>query len=238
MLESGTLKSGFLGAELQNKVAEIKVGVMIPTFARPDLVRRALLQFAVQTRRPDLVCVHQNGEGDDYRWVADDLQSLLTIDWLYRPEKMKQHLWYAHPLQHLLERGCSHFFWADHDDIFLTGHIETALAELADVDFRVSDQTGILYQGNAVFEYVRRARFTSHAPGGMSSSMAFNRDFAEALLADLLADGKEHYADCVVAKKTMPGFRCLVSQQLTTIYVSHYASVTSNKWVEKRFTGK
>ena len=34
---------------------------MVPTFNRPDLLRSCVLQLAAQSRPPEVICVHQNG---------------------------------------------------------------------------------------------------------------------------------------------------------------------------------
>lgn len=216
----------------------MKVGVIIPTFARPDLLRRAILQFVIQTRKPDLICIHQNGTGDKYSWAIEDLDNLIPTHWIYNPQQLKQHSWYSVPLRFLLENDCTHIFWADHDDIFLSDHIEKSLLELNKFDFRVSPHVSILYQGNTAFEYSTTQSFNVHAPGGMSSSMAFNRAFAIALLEDLESDQQNFYADNVVANITMPKFRCYTSDLRTTIYTSHYGSSTSASWAVTRLAHK
>lgn len=64
--------------------------------------------------------------------------------------------------------------------------------------------------------------------------MAFNKRFAECLLADMEKHGHEHfYTDNIVSKITMPKFRCLHSDQCTTTYVCHRGSLTSWAWVDK-----
>src|SRR5689334_17683441 len=100
-----------------------RVGVMIPTYNRPDLLRATVLQFAAQSRPPDIVCVHQNGVSDSYAWAVADLQVTPRIAWLHTSAQLPQHQWYAIPLKYLLDQGCTHFFWADHDDIYLRDHV-------------------------------------------------------------------------------------------------------------------
>ena len=85
------------------------------------------------------------------------------------------------------------------------------------------------------YRYNSEVNFTSHAPGGMSSTMCFNRKFARELLADIEADAEHQYTDNVVAKVTMPKFKCKVSDRHTSIYHSHEGSVTSNEWIARAF---
>ena len=72
-----------------------KVGVMIPTYKRPDLLRQAVLQWIVQTVKPDLLCIHQNGSAESYEWAIEDLKPLIEIKFIHVPTQTKQHMWYA-----------------------------------------------------------------------------------------------------------------------------------------------
>lgn len=214
---------------------DAKVGVLIPTFNRPDLARSCVLQFATQSRPPDLICVHQNGSPDSYLWSVADLSALSTIAWQHTPVKIPQHQWYAIPLRYLLEAGCTHFFWADHDDLYLRDHISAGLADLQSFDFSVSPRCGLLFTKASDYRYNPEVEFTPHAPGGMSSTMCFNRVFAQELLADIVQDTQHQYTDNVVAHVTMPKFRCHVSDRRTAIYHAHEGSITSKGWLEKTF---
>lgn len=217
-------------------MSRLQVGVMVPTYNRPDLLRACVLQLAAQSRPPDLVCVHQNGHADSYQWALEDLRLPMRLAWLHTPGPLaRQQDWYAVPLRHLLEAGCSHFFWADHDDLYLRDHVAAGLAELADWDFSVSRRAGLLYTRGADWRFQPQVAFTAHAPGGMSSSMCFRRAFAEQLLHDLDADTEHFYADNVLAKVTMPRFRCFLSDRRTCIYHAHEGTVSSAGWVEEAF---
>jgi hypothetical protein len=209
---------------------------MIPTFNRPDLLRSCVLQLAAQSRPPDVICVHQNGHPDSYQWAIADLHTGCELAWLHTPHRVPQHQWYAVPLRWLIETGCSHFFWTDHDDLYLRDHIECGLAELQDYDFSVSHRCALLYSRAADFRYAPEVEFAVHAPGGMSSTMCFNRAFAQELLADITADTQHHYTDNVVAHVTMPKFRCLLSSRRTAVYHAHEGSLTSQPWLAKTFS--
>jgi hypothetical protein len=65
--------------------------------------------------------------------------------------------------------------------------------------------------------------------------MCFNRAFAEQLLQDLVDDREHQYADNVVARVTMPRFRCKVSTQRTCIYHAHEGSLTASGWLPAAF---
>jgi hypothetical protein len=215
--------------------ARERVGVMVPTYNRPDLLRACVLQLAAQSRPPDVICVHQNGHPESYDWAVADLKLPVRIAWLHTPARIAQHLWYAIPLRWLLDDGCTHFFWADHDDLYLRDHIAAGLQELVANDFSISRVCGVLYTKGADYRFHRDVPFTSHAPGGMSSTMCFNRAFAAQLHEDLLADRGTGYSDNVLAKVTMPKFRCYVSARRTAVYHSHAGSVSSSIWLDDAF---
>src|SRR5262249_11365036 len=94
---------------------------------------------------------------------------------------------------------------------------------------------GLLFTAAADYRYNPEVQFDSHAPGGMSSTMCFNRPFAQQLLADITEDRSHQYTDNVVAQVTMPRFRCHVSQRHTTVYHSHQGSLTSRDWLPRIF---
>ena len=53
-----------------------KIGVIAPTFNRPDFTRLLVLQMANQTLPPHVVCVHQNGTPQSYQWtIVNQTQS-------------------------------------------------------------------------------------------------------------------------------------------------------------------
>jgi hypothetical protein len=213
-----------------------RIGAMVPTYNRPDLLRSCVLQLAAQSRPPDIICVHQNGHPESYQWAIEDLHTSAQLVWIHTPERIAQHQWYSVPLRFLIEQGCTHFFWTDHDELYLREHVAQGLAELQDYDFSVSRRCGLLFTRAADFRYGHEVDFTVHAPGGMSSSMCFNQAFAQELLADIEGDTQHHYTDNVVAKVTMPKFRCRVSSRRTVIYHAHEGTVSSAAWLDRAFS--
>jgi hypothetical protein len=221
-----------------NPTTPRKIGVIIPSYRRPDFARMAVLQWATQTVKPDVIAIHQNGNAERFDWAVTDLGRLARIEWIHTPQKIPQHYWYSIPLKHLVAAGCTHFFWADHDDIYLSNHIEQCLQDLEDFDFSIALRCGILYVKNDDYRFLPNRTFPSHAPGGMSSSMCFNLPFAKGLISDIEQCGKDHYyTDNIVAKVTMPRFRSKISDaRQTTVYVAHPGSQTSATWIDDVFT--
>lgn len=209
-----------------------KIGVLTPTYNRPDYIRAALLQMAAQTRLPDIVCVHQNGHPDSYEWCISDLTLPYRLIWLHTPEKIRQHDWYIRPLRRLLEEGCTHFFWADHDDTYLERHIEVSVADLREADFRISRYADVIYLDGKKMKWHRNVDFQKlHGPGGMSASMAFKRPFAERLLQELEQDTETYFSDNVLSQKVQPHFRLFASSEITTRYMCHPGTVSSGNWL-------
>jgi len=210
----------------------MKVGVIIPTYKRPDLLRQAVLQWIVQTVKPDVLCINQNGSEESYEWVIEDLKPLIEIKWIHVPNTIKQHLWYALPLSQLLTEGCDVFLWADHDDIYYRDHVEKKLAALEGYDMTLSDTCGVLFLKPLDYRYQKPEKFMAHAVGGMTSSTAFGKSFALALMLDLVSDEQHYYSDNVLAFTTMPKHNIHVTQDVTTVYVSHKGAHSSGHWAE------
>ena len=218
----------------------MKIGVFSPTFNRPDFSRFLALQMQNQRLSPDIVCIHQNGSPDSYQWAVADIQTSYQLHWLHTPEKLPQDEWYSRPLAYLIEQGCTHYFWCDHDDLYSSAHIQNGVRLLGGVetdacDFVVNAHCSLLLLKKR-YEYIPSYAFKAHAPGGMSSSMCFNRAFALELLADIernLTEHTHHYTDQVLAFVTKPKFRCRTNADpiATTTYVSHATAYSSATWV-------
>jgi len=69
-----------------------KVGVLVPTFNRPDLLRACVLQLAAQSRPPDVVCIFQNGNPHSYQWAVEDILSRgYALATIYREDVAADH---------------------------------------------------------------------------------------------------------------------------------------------------
>jgi len=210
------------------------VGVFSPTFNRPDLARSLVLQLNNQSRRPDHLVLHQNGQAESYAWAIADIDTDIELAWIHTTETIPQDQWYEIPIRALLAHGCDVFFWCDHDDIYFANHIENGLRMLDQgVDFSINDNCGLLMLDTPNFRFSPAEGFTAHDPGGHSSSMCFTRAFAEVLVEDLAANrGRHGYSDQVLSRVTMPKFRTQVSSQsLTTAYVCHPGALSSSHWL-------
>jgi hypothetical protein len=230
---------------------QFKIGIITPTYNRPDFARLLALQMQNQRVHPHILCFHQNGTNESYEWAITDINCKFAIKWIHTPEKIPQEEWYATPLEYLINERCTHFFWCDHDDFYGDFHLSNGITLLLqdEYDFQVNERSNKLLLKPKCYEYIYNTRFTAHDPGGMSSSMCFNRKFAIELLKDLRANkcktrivapneftlnetDKLYYADQVVRRVTMPKFRCLLNQEeSTTTYVCHPGSSSSSSWL-------
>lgn len=209
----------------------MKIGCFIPTSGRPDFIRNTLLQLCSQKITPDIVCVHQNGNKESYEYIVSDIDFPFQLKWIFTPEIISQHKWYSVPLKYLIDNDCEYYFWMDHDDIYLSNHIQDSIKELQEYDFRISDFSNMLAVDCYKYNFISNTRFFVHAPKGMSSSMGFNRNFAIKALNDIEINTTHHYTDEIIAFETMKDFKCLHSNILTTTYVIHRGSVTSKEWL-------
>jgi hypothetical protein len=209
------------------------IGIFTPLYARPDFARFAALQFAAQTVPPDWVAFHQNGTQDRFEWAIEDLTLPYQYQWIHTPEQLENQChWYSIPLRFLLEQGCQYFFWADQDDIYRSNHIEESIKDLQRCDMVINSTGGLLAVKRGFCDYIV-GPFAVHDPGGISSSMAFNRPFAEELLKDLEANTEHYWADNVMSKVTMPKFICgHNSSKMTVTYVCHQGTVSTSHWLE------
>jgi hypothetical protein len=216
---------------------EVRIGIFTPTHDRPDRIRALAMQMAMQVKKPDVLCIHQNGDPQSYQWAIADLPLPFTVMWIHTPESIPEDQWYSRPLGVLLEHDCTHYFWCDDDDIYRSDHLYRAMSMLTDqddpCDFVVNGYSDMLFMKKAGYEY-RPCQRVGHAVGGMASSMAFNRAFAEELFRDLIHNkGKRRFADQVVNQVTMPKFRYKIDERQTpsTIYVCHPGANTASFWL-------
>jgi hypothetical protein len=209
------------------------IGIATPTYNRPDLARSVFLQFNMQSTPPDIYVFHQNSQASSYRWAIEDfigVCSIPKIEWLHSPDPTKENDWYRIPIQFLCDSGADVIFWADHDDLYRRDHIEKSLKNLQNFDITLNERCGVLYL-QQTYRYVANAWFKSHAPGGMSSSMCFTREFALEFLKDMEDHHKFRHADELLANITMPKFRVNIQTESTTTYVIHKDTVSSSHWL-------
>lgn len=70
----------------------MKIGVMTPTYNRPDLIRSLVLQMQNQSTKPDILVIHHNGIAESYQWAICDIISNIEIVWLHAPSVITQQI--------------------------------------------------------------------------------------------------------------------------------------------------
>jgi hypothetical protein len=98
----------------------------------------------------------------------------------------------------------------------------------------INEFAGLLKVNKRNFSFAN-IRFKAHDPGGVSSSMVFNRKFAEELYKDLMVncETSEHFwADNVVSKVTMPKFSVYRNNtKMSVTYLCHSGAASSAAWI-------
>ena len=209
------------------------------------MVRSVALQFMNQTRKPDIVCFHQNGieNKKSYEHFVKDVD--INYKWIHTPYDVSVDERYSIPLQSLIDDGCDYFFYCDDDDIYYNNHIEESInvieATKADLMIRnVCDWVKFKYEPwQSVWDFGKDTSFTAHADIGVSSSILFNREFAKEFVNDCavntknMRDGKDFYqhTDNLIHKVTARKFKTHVYSKTSMCYVIHKGSTSSNAWV-------
>lgn len=211
------------------------IGVYLPSHNNPCFLRMALLQLLIQTRPPDLVVFHINGDERDYSWAIEDLlrgghfRSSRIIKH-FSAGKLPEPQWQLVPLRTLVQRNCDVFFKFDHDDIYYSRHIERMIEPLAECDWVAQRHLPLLTipPMGASYKYEPRTDFTKINPlGASASSCCFNRRFASTYVHALEAAAGT--PDDVVMGVVLRSFRKRVVSfaEPTCCYVAHGGNVSS-----------
>ena len=224
----------------------MKIGVFVPTASRPYMVRCVALQLQNQSRKPDLICFHQNGSENkkSYEHFVKDIAGI-NYKWLHTPHDVSVDERYSFPLQYLVNNNCDYYFYCDDDDIYYQNHIEETIEvmerEQCDLIIRNRcDWVKFKYEPwQSVWDFKLNDSFTAHCDMGVSSSIAFNKKFAEQYLIDCeintrnMREGKDFYqhTDNLIHKVTATNFKTYVYSKPSTCYVIHKGSTSSNSWV-------
>ena len=222
----------------------MKIGIFTPTCSRPYMIRCAALQFANQTLKPNIVCFHQNGKNNqkNYEHFVKDIQ--LNYHWIHTPSEVSVDERYSIPLKYLIDQDCDYYFYCDDDDVYYNYHVQDTVRIMKDTGCdliirNVCDTMKFKYEQESVWDYSIDEYFTSHADIGVSSSVAFNRQFAEKFYQDCLENSKKmregkdyiYHADNIIHNVTARSFKTIVVNNKSMCYVIHKGSSTSNSWV-------
>lgn len=220
-----------------------KVGVFVATNCRPVMARLSALQFEAQTKKPDMVCIHQNGENSkvSYKSFIEDLKLSYKLDWIHTPRTLHQDEWFSIPLRHLLMYGCDYMFWGEDDDVYYSNHIESSieLMKKHDADMIIRNKCDCVKIYDNKYDIGKDRHFVAHADIGVTCSIGFSARFAEEFLKDCeqniknKLEGKpwQQFTDQVINRITSPKFKRYVHSETSTCYVIHKGSFTSAGWL-------
>lgn len=222
----------------------MKIGAYVTANNNPLFLRFTILQMLAQTLKPHVIVIHQNNHTPEYSWVVADLleqaKSLgIKVVLIYNESVPIAIDWYIIPLQALIVEGCEYFLRFEQDDIYYDFHAQTAIDQLKQGhDFVITRKVGLLkLPKKSPYTYQALTDFAPiHAPGGMSGSIAFTRNFAVQNVADLVsARDKNIWEDQVTAHDTMPKFAgriCIIDDGNPSVcYVAHGANASVAHWV-------
>jgi hypothetical protein len=205
------------------------LGVYIPTYKSPVRLRAVVTQMLLQSRKPDVIAVHQNGEERDYRWCIADMHALgVPIHYTFTPGiRSKASEPFLPPLESLVSLGCTKFAKIDDDDLFYTNHLQKLEDGLEDADIvlrrycdvlELDKTTGMCLAKNADWS-------TINPTGSMSDASMFTLRFATMFITALKSTGFSKFADDEIMRLTMDRAGVKVNRMQDTdsscVYVSH-----------------
>jgi hypothetical protein len=221
----------------------MKVGAFFPTHQNPLLMRLQLLQLSNQSRRPDLVAVHQNGEGESYsKFYWDFMKYFPDINTYYYWTESKIPAptceWYRPALKWLVEQQCDVYFLLDHDNIVTSDHISNQLPYYPEFDIVANKSSDMLflwqekikcmdggyswtrmpYRWERDVDYKKLSGFDY-----MESSVSFSHKVALDLL-ERTKDSKENYGR--VFQRLTKDYKMKILDSKTVCFVSHPESTT------------
>ena len=220
-----------------------KVGVFVATNCRPIMARLSALQFEAQTKKPDLVCMHQNGDNSklSYKNFVEDLKLSYKLEWIHTPRTLHQDEWFSIPVRHLLMAGCDYMFWGEDDDIYYSHHIESSieLMKKHNADMIIRNVCDCVKVYDKSYEVRKNSTFTAHADVGVTCSIGFTSEFAEEFLKDcdrniknkLEGNPWHQFTDQLINRVTATKFKRYIHSETSTCYVIHRGSFTSAAWL-------
>jgi hypothetical protein len=221
-----------------------KVGAYIATHNNPYFLRATVLQVMVQTRKPQVLVVHQNNDKESYLWVIEDLLPLceelgIFLYYDYNPSCPLKQNFDGIPIKYLLDSECDYIFKLDHDDIYRSHHFTQMIRGLEQGhDLVANRKAGVLYLKKTGYEYDPQMDFGTFNPVKiMASSMAFTRTFGKAYMSAVKEKGDApSVIDNLMRSKILPSFDGKVghftSENPSTIYLCYGGNISTSHWID------
>jgi hypothetical protein len=221
-----------------------KVGAYIATYNNPYFLRATVLQVMVQTRKPEVLVVHQNNDKESYLWAIEDLLPLchelgIFLYYNYNPSCPLIQNYDGIPIQYLLDNECDYIFKLDHDDIYRSNHFSLMIGGLEQGhDLVANRKAGIIFLKKKGYEYNPQIDFAEFNPMDiMASSMAFTRAFGTAYMSAVKDQGDTPcVVDNLMRDKVLPHFDGKVghfnSDNPSTIYLCYGGNISTSHWID------
>jgi hypothetical protein len=225
-----------------------KLGIYVASYNNPVFLRHCLLQILHQSRRPDVLAIHQNADAESYSWAVKDVLTSLEygrteVVYLHMSHSMAMPTFFIWPLQALLDLGCDLFIKADHDDIFYDSHLAeqeklmfNPQLQQPEWDFAMNANSGLLVLMNkGGYKYSPSVDFGIWNPtGAHPNSIIFNRSVAQEFVREMGIPRNAPHGlndDVVLATYVLPKFKGIkVHRQPSSCFVAHGRNVSVSQW--------
>jgi hypothetical protein len=109
-----------------------KLGVYVCSYNQPVFLRHCLLQILHQSRRPDVLAIHENVNAKSYKHMVKDVLDSLEAEGVqvlyhHTPHSLPMPTFFCQPLQALLDAGCDLINKVDVDDLIYEHHFATQI---------------------------------------------------------------------------------------------------------------
>jgi hypothetical protein len=216
-----------------------KLGVYVCSYNQPVFLRHCLLQILLQSRHPDVLSIHENGDHRSYRGMVEDVLDLLEargVEVVYKhtPASMVMPTFFAPALQALIDEDCDLYQKVDVDDIIYWNHLERQMLLMRSGEYDIAMNTRaelLVLPTVGHYRHNHDVDFGIWNPtGAHPNNIIFNRAVADAFVTELKKPSGEN-DDAVFAAKVMPKFHVRrKAMDATSCFVAHGKNVSVAGW--------
>jgi hypothetical protein len=225
-----------------------KLGVYLATYQNPVFLRHCLLQILHQSRRPNVLAVHENANEKSYKGMVQDvIYSLehegVEIIYHHTPHAMPMPTFFIQPLQALLDAGCDLFNKVDQDDLLYVDHLYeqeklmfNPQLQQPEWDFAMNANSELLVLLNkGGYKHSPSVDFGTWNPtGAHPNSIVFGRAVAQEFVREMAIPRNAPFGyndDVILANFVLPKFKGVkVHRQPTSCFVAHGRNVSVAQW--------
>lgn len=218
----------------------------VATYSNPVFLRHCLLQILHQSRRPNVLAVHENGNEKSYKHIVQDVLDSLEVkgvEVLYHhtPHSLPMPTFFCQPLQALIDTGCDYINKVDQDDILYEHHFAVQEELMfnpqliqSDFDYAMNCNSELLVlMHDGAYRYSPKVDFGTWNPtGAHPDAIIFNRKVAQ----DFVGVMSKHVGvndDKLLAEHVLPKYKGLrVKVNPSMCFVAHGKNVSVSHWSE------